>query len=262
MASEPLLQPITGNSAVSPARERRQAKLREARLYVCTDARADRGDLREFLHAAYEGGVDIIQLRDKKIDARSEIDAVEVLADVASKHDRLFAVNDRADVAALVDADILHVGQEDLTTAQVRRLLGDDILVGRSNRNADMFAESLADPGIDYAVIGPVWATPTKPNRAAVGLDTVRAAAAAVAQLRAASSAEAGQRSVADVTDPRRAVTVDPVKPWWAIGGIDQERVGEVIDAGAERIVVVRAITDAANPEEAARMLKEAITQR
>lgn len=213
-------------------RARRERLLAEARLYLCTDARTATGDLEGFLHAAYAGGVDIIQLRDKAIEARAEIEAVRLLGAVAAEHGRLFAVNDRADVAALTGADILHLGQGDLTTAQARALLGPDVLLGRSNRTEAMFAASLADPGIDYAVIGPVWATPTKPGRAPVGPAMVSRAA----ELAAAAG-----------------------KPWWAIGGVDAGRVPGLRARGAERVVVVRAIADAADPAAAARRLRAAL---
>ena len=239
----------------------RMAMLSDARLYLCTDARADKGDLREFLHACYEGGTDIIQLRDKKIDTRDEIAALEILREVAAEHGKLFAVNDRADIAALVGADILHLGQEDLTPQQARQIVGDDMLIGRSNRNMDMFIASLTDEAIDYAVIGPVWATPTKPDRAPVGIDTVREAAGLVRQLRAQGSAESHQHSVSEITNPHGVAGGDVVKPWWAIGGIDLEHVGEVISAGAERIVVVRALTQADNPEQAAAALRAAVAK-
>lgn len=237
----------------------RFSMLSQARLYLCTDSRKDKGDLREFLHACYEGGTDIIQLRDKKIDTRDQLAALEILADVAAEKDKLFAVNDRADIAALVGADILHLGQEDLTPHQARKIVGDDMLIGRSNRTMEMFTSSLADDAIDYAVIGPVWATPTKPDREPVGIETVRSAAGLVRQLRAQGSAEANQHSVADITNPHDVAGGDVVKPWWTIGGIDLDRVGEVVSAGAERIVVVRALTQAENPEEAAAALRAAV---
>lgn len=248
-------------SASSATRASHQALLADARLYLCTDARSTRGDLREFLHACYEGGTDIIQLRDKKIDTRDEIAAVETLAEVAAEHGKLFAVNDRADIAALTGADILHVGQEDLTTEQARRIVGPEVLLGRSNRTIEMFTDSLADDGLDYAVIGPVFTTPTKPDRQPVGLDAVSEVASLVRQLRAQGSAESHQDSVADIVHPHDRSAADPVKPWWAIGGINADTVNDVVSAGAERIVVVRALTDAADPEEAARALRAAVTQ-
>ncbi|WP_448850917.1 thiamine phosphate synthase [Corynebacterium sp. 335C] len=223
-------------------REQRRRMLADATLYLCTDARADRGDLREFLHAAYAGGVDVIQLRDKKLEARAEIAALEVLAEVAAEHGRLFAANDRADVAKLVGADVFHVGQGDLTTEQARAILGDDVLIGRSNQTEAMFRESMADPGLDYAVIGPVWATPTKPDRAPVGLEAVSMAA------RVAAEQEAGEPG-------------GTARPWFCIGGVDAARVPDVREAGASRVVVVRAIAAAGDPEAAARGLKAALAQ-
>ena len=215
----------------SDLRRARAAKLADARLYLCVDARSEQGDLAEFLHAAYEGGVDIIQLRDKKIEARAEIAALELLGEVAREHGKLFAANDRADVCLLTGADVFHVGQKDLTSEQVRRVLGPDVLVGRSNNSLTQFAQSYADPELDYAVIGPVWETPTKPGRAAVGLETVEAVAA-------------------------HAAEIGSGKPWWAIGGVNAQTTPQVQAAGANRIVVVRAIAAAADPEAAARELK------
>ncbi|MEA5154374.1 thiamine phosphate synthase [Raineyella sp.] len=210
-------------------RAHRLAALDAARLYLCTDARSEQGDLETFLHAAYDGGVDIIQLRDKRLEARDEIAALELLGRVAAEHDRLFAVNDRADIALLVGADVLHVGQGDLTTEQARTVLGPEVLIGRSTHTLDQAREAAGDAGLDYFCVGPVWATPTKPGRTAVGLDLVADAA-----------------GIGD-------------KPWFAIGGIDLERVPQVRAAGAERIVVVRAITQAPRPREAATLLRNAL---
>lgn len=209
-------------------REERLDLLDASRLYICTTARTATGDLEEFLDAAYAGGVDIIQLRDKGLEARAEIEALEILAAVARRHGKLFSVNDRADVAALVGADVFHIGQGDLTTAQARRLLGEDVIIGRSTHSVAQAAEADADAALDYFCVGPVWETPTKPGRAAIG------------------------------TDPLRAVSRSAtVKPWFAIGGIDESpRLDEVIDAGAARIVVVRAVTEAADPAAAAASLR------
>lgn len=221
-----LLRPHDDASGI---RSHRQALLDSARLYVCTTARAERGDLEEFLEAAYAGGVDIVQLRDKGLEARAEIKALEVLATVARRNGRLFAVNDRADVAALLGADVFHVGQGDLTTAQARALLGDEVIIGRSTHSVAQALEADADTGLDYFCVGPVWETPTKPGRPAVGLEPLRRVAAA-------------------------GVT----KPWFAIGGItDVQRLGDVLEAGASRAVVVRAVTDADDVGAAARALRE-----
>ncbi|MGK4217378.1 thiamine phosphate synthase [Kocuria marina] len=208
----------------------RRAALENARLYVCVTARRERGDLREFLHAAYEGGVDIIQLRDKSLEAAAEIEAIQVLAEVAREHGKLFAVNDRADVALLTGADVFHVGQGDLTTAQARRVLGDDVVIGRSCHSPAQVDAAVADTGLDYYCTGPVWETPTKPGRAAVGLKLPRYAAG-----------HAGD------------------KPFFAIGGVDAARLPSVLDTGASRIVVVRAVTDAEDVTAAARALRNAL---
>ena len=222
--------------------------LADSRLYLCTDARREQGDLREFLDASYRGGVDIIQLRDKSIEARADIAALEILRDVAREHGKLFAVNDRADVAAIVGADVFHVGQGDLTTEHARLILGDDVLIGRSNNSLEDFTASMADEGLDYAVIGPVWPTPTKPGRPAVGITTV----AEAAQVAPRYPARQVDSSAAEVS--AEAVCT---KPWFAIGGVDQHTVPDVVAHGAERVVVVRAVTSALDPSAAAATLRE-----
>ena len=208
----------------------RREKLRDARLYVCVTARRERGDLREFLHAAYEGGTDIIQLRDKTLEAAAEIEAIEVLAEVAREHGKLFAVNDRADVALLTGADVFHAGQGDLTTEQARAVLGPDVVLGRSCHSPAQVDAALADTGLDYFCTGPVWETPTKPGRAAVGLEL-----------------------------PRYAAEHAGDTPFFAIGGVDAARLPAVLGTGASRIVVVRAVTEAADVTAAARELRDAL---
>ncbi|MFI5561329.1 thiamine phosphate synthase [Amycolatopsis japonica] len=212
-----------------------RARLGHARLYLCTDARRGRGDLAEFADAALAGGVDIIQLRDKTggapIEAKHEIAALEVLAEACEKHDKLLAVNDRADVALAVGAHVLHLGQDDIPVSLARRVLGDDVVIGRSTHSAEQAAAAAGEPGVDYFCTGPCWPTPTKPGRSAPGLDLVRSTAAS-----------------------------GTTRPWFAIGGIDTERLPEVLAAGASRIVVVRAITEAEDPEAAARTLRSALS--
>lgn len=220
-------------------------RLATARLYLCTDARRERGDLAEFADAALAGGVDVIQLRDKgsagerrfgAMEAREEIAALEVLADAARRHGALFSANDRADVARAAGVDVLHLGQDDLPLVVAREIIGAGPLIGRSTHDAAQVdaAVSEAGPGgIDYFCVGPCWPTPTKPGRQAPGLDLVRAAAASGAEV-----------------------------PWFAIGGIDAERLPQVVDAGARRVVVVRAITAADDPTAAARQLRAALTAR
>lgn len=202
-------------------------RLADARLYLCTGARSDRGDLAEFADAALAGGVDIIQLRDKTggapLEAAQEIAALEVLAEACERHDALLAVNDRADIALAVDADVFHLGQDDIPVALARRILGDDVAIGLSTHSLTQARAAAAEPGADYFCTGPCWPTPTKPGRSAPGLDLVRATAAA-----------------------------GPARPWFAIGGIDRARLPGVIEAGADRVVVVRAITEAEDPRAAA----------
>ncbi|MFN2496400.1 MAG: thiamine phosphate synthase [Pseudonocardiaceae bacterium] len=205
-----------------------RARLATARLYLCTDARASRGDLAEFVDAALAGGVDIIQLRDKgaagPLEAHHELAALEVLAEACRRHGALLAVNDRADVALAAGAQVLHLGQNDLPVRWARRILGDDVAIGRSTHDPAQAASAAEEPGVDYFCTGPCWITPTKPGRPAAGLDLVRSTAAG-----------------------------SPARPWFAIGGIETtERLDEVLAAGARRVVVVRAITEADDPRAAA----------
>jgi thiamine-phosphate pyrophosphorylase len=204
-----------------------RARLADARLYLCTDARHDRADLAEFADAALAGGVDVVQLRDKgpdgPLEARAELAALEVLAEACARHGALLAVNDRADVALAAGADVLHLGQDDLPVPWARKIVGDEVLVGRSAHTAAETATAAQEPGVDYFCAGPCWPTPTKPGRPAPGLDLVATVAA-------------------------RA----PSRPWFAIGGIDAARLDAVLAAGARRIVVVRAITGADDPRAAA----------
>jgi thiamine-phosphate pyrophosphorylase len=214
------------------------ARLASARLYLCTDARRERGDLAEFADAALAGGVDIIQLRDKgstgehqlgPLEARAELAALEILADAARRHGALVAVNDRADIARAAGADVLHLGQDDLPLAVARDVIAADTLIGRSAHDNGQVAAAIAED-VDYFCVGPCWPTPTKPGRPAPGLQLVRIAA---------------------------DLALD--KPWFAIGGIDADRLADVLEAGARRIVVVRAITAAEDPRAAAERLSSAL---
>ncbi|PXX05519.1 thiamine phosphate synthase [Mycolicibacterium moriokaense] len=210
-------------------------RLATALLYLCTDARRERGDLADFADAALAGGVDIIQLRDKgsvgeqrfgPLEARLELEALEVLADAARRHDALLAVNDRADIAVAAGADVLHLGQDDLPLPIARDIVGPGPVIGRSTHELAQVNAAAAE-AVDYFCVGPCWPTPTKPGRTAPGLDLVRATAELATN-----------------------------KPWFAIGGVDEQRLPEVLAAGASRIVVVRAITGADEPQAAAQRLK------
>lgn len=193
----------------------------------------------EFADAALAGGVDIIQLRDKgsvgeqrfgPLEARAELAALEVLADAARRHGALLAVNDRADIARAAGADVLHLGQGDLPIPVARDILGAGPLIGSSTHSPDQVAEA-ATGRCDYFCVGPCWPTPTKPDRPAPGC-----------QLLPVAAAQAGD------------------KPWFAIGGIDAQRLPQVLAAGARRVVVVRAITQAEDPRAAAAALRSALT--
>ncbi len=220
-------------SAAPTARER----LADARLYLCTDARREQGDLPEFLDAVLASGVDIVQLREKGMEAAEELEHLAVFAEACRRHGALLAVNDRADVAHAAASDVLHLGQGDLPVPAARALLGDDVLIGRSTHSPAEADAALAEPGVDYFCTGPCWPTPTKPGRPAPGLSLVRHAA----------ERTAGQPGA---------------RPWFAIGGIDAGTLDEVLEAGARRVVVVRALTEAEDPGAAAaalaRRLREA----
>jgi thiamine-phosphate pyrophosphorylase len=204
----------------------RRARLAAARLYLCTDARQRQGDLAEFLDAVLAGGVDIVQLREKGMEARHEIEVAEVFADAARRHAALFSINDRADVAYVVQPDILHLGQDDLAVDVARELLGDDIVIGRSTHAATEVDQAVVQPRVDYFCVGPTWPTPTKPGRPAPGVPLLEHAAATAT-----------------------------ARPWFAIGGISEANLDVVLASGATRVVVVRAITDAADPGAAAASL-------
>lgn len=200
-----------------------KSQLDDARLYLCTDSRKDRGDFVPFLRAAFAGGVDIIQLRDKSLEAAQELELLAQLRSVAEESGKLWAVNDRADVGVLSGAPVFHIGQKDLPLPAARSLVGPSVGIGLSSHSPEQAAAADADPNTDYFCVGPVWATPTKPGRAGVGLGLVEYAASLATS-----------------------------KPWFAIGGVDLGNVDEVVAAGASRIVVVRAITEAADPTAAA----------
>jgi thiamine-phosphate pyrophosphorylase len=207
-------------------------RLADARLYLCTDARTHRGDLAEFVDAALAGGVDIVQLRDKThdrepLEARQELAALEIIAEACARHGALFAVNDRADIAVAARADILHLGQDDLPVPVARRIVGDAMAIGRSTHAEHEADAAATQTGVDYFCVGPCWPTPTKPGRPAPGLALVE-----------------------------HTARLGTERPWFAIGGIDSGRLDSVLAAGATRVVVVRAITEAPDPTAAAAGLK------
>ena len=205
----------------------RVQRLARARLYLVCDERPV-----SFLEAALRGGVDIVQLRVKEPrPTRGCWRPRGAMPTRAPSHGALFIVNDRPDLAVQAGADGVHVGQDDIAVAQARSIVGPDRLVGRSTHSPGQIDAAQAE-AVDYIGVGPVHATPTKPGRPAVGLELVRYAAAH-----------------------------SPL-PFFAIGGITTGNVGAVAAAGALRVAVVRALTEARDPEAAARALRGALLDR
>ena len=203
--------------------------LSEARLYFVTDLfeGVDR-----VVREALAGGVDMVQLRDKRASDEQLLAGAARLRALCDEQGALLWLNDRPDLALAAGADGVHVGQDDQPVAAVRAAVGRELLIGLSTHSPEQLEAALAS-GADQLSVGPVWETPTKQGRAAAGLEYVRHAAG-----------RAGAR------------------PWFAIGGIDTANVHEVVAAGAERIVVVRAIRDAEDPRAAAAALRAALDRR
>ena len=215
-------------------REARLERLREARLYFVCEGRPGDGDPAPLLDAALRGGVDLIQLREKAPRCAEELASLaEPFRRAADEHNALFFLNDHPELVEACGADGVHVGQDDAPVAAARALAGPRALVGLSTHSAVQFDAALAATGDarpDQLSVGPVWETPTKPGRPAAGLELIAHAAGTA-----------------------------PDVPWFAIGGIDATNIGEVVEAGARRAVVVRAIRDARDPEASARELRDAL---
>jgi thiamine-phosphate pyrophosphorylase len=207
------------------APDERRARLRAARLYLVIEAAA----ARDVVPAALRGGVDVVQLREKDAPDDELIAAGRALRIVCDEHGALLVVNDRPDLALACEADGVHVGQDDETVSRVREVVGAELVIGLSTHSPSQVAAAERAPEVDYLGVGPVYETATKPGVEPVGLELVRHAAA------------------------------HAQKPWFAIGGIDAVRVPAVAEAGAERVAVVRAIRNAADPQRAAAALREAL---
>ena len=205
--------------------DERRERLERARLYLILDVAAAHA-----VAPALAGGVDVVQLREKSLPDRAVVDAGLELRELCASHGALFVVNDRADLALACGADGVHVGQDDPASDEVRAEVGDELLVGISTHSREQIAAAEASAA-DYLGVGPVFATPTKPQAAPVGEELVRHAAAATS------------------------------KPFFAIGGIDVARAARVAAAGARRIAVVRAIRDADDPRAAAEALRAALVR-
>jgi thiamine-phosphate pyrophosphorylase len=202
----------------------RRQRLRDARLYFV----ADRGGMQHALDAALAGGADLFQLRDKDASDDELLAAAEMALPRCHAAGALFLINDRPDLAVACGADGVHVGQDDTPVARAREIVGDDAIVGLSTHSMKQ-AQAGCRSGADYIAVGPVHATPTKEGRPAIGVEPIKYAAAHVSV------------------------------PWFAIGGIDTKTIADVVRAGARRVVVVRALTDAEDPEAVARALRTSL---
>lgn len=204
----------------------RQARLADARLYLVIDARPHGRSPDVLLEAALSNGVDVVQLREKDLGHEAIVGAARAFRKACTRHGALFIVNDHPELAVRCAADGVHVGQADMGIEEVRALVGSELLIGQSTHSPE---DIEAARSVDYIGVGPVWSTPSKPGRASVGLELVKYAAAA-----------------SDC-------------PFFAIGGIDRENIEQVVDAGAHRAAVIRAIRDAKDPSAATREFAKAL---
>jgi thiamine-phosphate pyrophosphorylase len=205
----------------------RRERLRTARLYLCCEARPGGADPEPLLAAALRGGGDIVKLREKALPRREIELAAQTFRRLCDTFSALFIVNDDAGLARSCNADGVHVGQGDMAAAEARSLLGPDAIIGLSTHSEEQIAASAGAP-VDYISVGPIWETPTKQGRPGVGLELIAHAAA------------------------------EAPHPFFAIGGIDATNAAQVVEAGARRLCVVRAIRDAADPAAAAEALRGA----
>jgi thiamine-phosphate pyrophosphorylase len=228
IAGVPDFEPMT---VIDTGADRRM-RLATARLYLVCPAIAgsgrDASGLPDLLRGAIAGGVDVVQLREKELPDDELVSIADAARALCQRLGALLIVNDRPFVASEADADGVHVGQDDLPVAEVRELVGPDMLVGLST-HAPQEIDAVDATLVDYIGVGPVHETPTKPGRLAVGLELIRYAAA--------------HASV----------------PFFAIGGLNADNLGDAIESGASRACVLRAISDAEDPERAARALRIAL---
>ena len=212
--------------------EQRREILARMRLYVITGDRGDEVETARIVEAALDGGATVIQLRKKSMPMLEQYRLALALRTLTRVHEALLIINDHADLAVAADADGVHLGQDDLPPAAVRALPGfDGRLIGRSTHSLAQ-AQLAVHEGADYVAVGPVYPTPTKEGRPAVGTGLIA--------------------RVAGVID----------RPFVAVGGIDLGNAPAVIDAGAPAVAVVRAVYDAPDPAEATRRLHEAMLTR
>jgi thiamine-phosphate pyrophosphorylase len=203
----------------------RRERLRTARLYFVCEARPRGEDPEALLHAALSGGADIVQMREKSLPRRETELAGLTFRRLCDTFSALFIVNDDPDLAQAVNADGVHVGQDDMPVEEAREILGPDAIIGLSTHSEEQLAAAAERPA-DYVSVGPIWETPTKEGRPGVGLELISHAAA------------------------------NAPHPFFAIGGIDASNAEQVVRAGARRLCVVRAIRDAEDPAAVAARLR------
>lgn len=211
-----------------------QIKLTDKNLYLVTnsDEFENEDAFLDAVASALKGGVDILQLREKKMPANKVLELGKKLKQLCLQYNTTFIVNDRVDIAALIEADGVHLGQDDLDVASAREILGSNCIIGISTHEPDQALKAVAE-GADYIGVGPIFATPTKQGRIPVGIEYAKWAAENISI------------------------------PAFAIGGIDLNNVDEVLNTGIKRIAVVRAIINAKSPQCAAeQFLKKTTTQR
>ena len=201
MRSGPPRRGTRGTGASRRGDNSLRARLADARLYLCMGSRRAPGDLVPFLDAVLASGVDIVQLREKGLEAGEELALLEVFAAACARHGALLAVNDRADVALAAGADVLHLGQDDLPVPAARRILGPGPVIGRSSHSPEQSAAAAIEEGIDYFCAGPVWETPTKAGRPGTGTGLLS-----------------------------HVALLGATRPWFAIGGISFDRLDAVLE--------------------------------
>ncbi len=206
----------------------RRERLRTARLYLVCEALPRGEEPEALLRAALNGGVNIVQLREKELDRDTIERSARTFRRLCDTYSALFIVNDDPYLARACDADGVHVGQDDMPVAEAREILGPEAIVGLSTHSEEQLAAS-AGAAVDYVSVGPIWETPTKEGRPGVGLRLVEHAAAHAPH------------------------------PFFAIGGVDPANAGQVVEAGARRLGVVRSVRDAADPAAAAEALRSAL---
>jgi thiamine-phosphate pyrophosphorylase len=206
----------------------RRERLRTARLYFVCDALPGGSDPEPLLHAALNGGADIVQLREKQLGRQAIERSAQVFRRLCDTYSALFIVNDDPYLAQSCDADGVHVGQDDTSPEEAREVLGPDAIIGLSTHSEEQIDAAAGRP-VDYISAGPIWETPTKEGRPGVGLELI---------------------SYAMANAPH---------PFFAIGGIDPSNAAAVVEAGARRLCVVRAVRDADDPSAAAESLRQAL---